>query len=134
MKTIGNLLWNILFLGFMTAASTWLLGALLTLTVVAAPIGLGLMQLGILLFWPFGNTMVSRSELIDGKEQNVLWKTYSIVIAIIYFPFGLILAFFALIQAVCLCFTIVGIPVALVVFKSLSTFLNPVNKIRVPKL
>ena len=79
MKTIGNLLWNILFLGFMTAASTWLLGALLTLTVVAAPIGLGLMQLGILLFWPFGNTMVSRSELIDGKEQNVLWKTYSIV-------------------------------------------------------
>lgn len=133
MKTIGNLLWNILFLGFMTAASTWLLGALLTLTVVAAPIGLGLMQLGILLFWPFGNTMVSRSELIDGKEQNVLWKTYSIVIAIIYFPFGLILAFCALIQAVCLCFTIVGIPVALVVFKSLSTFLNPVNKVRVPK-
>ena len=133
MKTIGNLLWNILFLGFMTAASTWLLGALLTLTVVAAPIGLGLMQLGILLFWPFGNMMVSRSELIDGKEQNVLWKTYSIVIAIIYFPFGLILAFCALIQAVCLCFTIVGIPVALVVFKSLSTFLNPVNKVCVPK-
>ena len=35
----------------------------------------------------------------------------------------------AIIQVVVLCITVVGIPAAMVVAKSLGTFLNPVNKI-----
>ena len=51
MKTIGNILWHFPFFGFVTAICTWLFGAILTATVIAAPIGLGLMEYGKLLFW-----------------------------------------------------------------------------------
>lgn len=126
MKTIGNILWHFPFFGFLTAAFTWLFGLLLTITVVAAPIGLGLMEYGKLLFWPFGNAMISKTQL-EG-EQNKAWKTYSLIVTIIYFPFGLFLTVCAVLQVFALCITIVGIPAAMVVAKSLTTYLNPVNK------
>jgi uncharacterized membrane protein YccF (DUF307 family) len=126
MKTLANVLWHIPFLGFISASLTYLLGILLTLTVVASPIGLGLMEFGKFLFFPFGNAMVSGSIL--GKKQNVIWKTYSTIIMILYFPLGIILTIIGILQIIGLCITIIGIPLALVVAKSLGTYLNPVNK------
>ena len=127
MRTLGNILWHIPFCGFVSAISVYLLGLLLTVTVVAAPIGLGLMEFGKFLFWPFGQTMVSKADI--NLEQNAWWKTYSSIVMVIYFPLGLILAAVAIFQIVGLFLSIIGIPVALVVAKSLSTYLNPVNKI-----
>jgi uncharacterized membrane protein YccF (DUF307 family) len=49
MRAVGNVLWHFPFLGFVSAIFTYLLGLLLTITVVAAPIGLGLMEFG--KFW-----------------------------------------------------------------------------------
>ena len=46
MAALGNVLWHIPFLGFMNAIFTYLVGLLLTITVIAAPIGLGLMETG----------------------------------------------------------------------------------------
>ena len=126
MNTLGNIIWHIPFLGFITAISTWIFGLLLTLTIFAAPIGLGLMELGKFLFWPFGNVMVNKNTL--SIEQNILWRTYSTIVAIIYFPFGLLLTIASVFQVIALFFSIIGIPVALVIAKSLGTFLNPVNK------
>ena len=63
MRTLGNILWHFPFLGFVTATLYWLFGALLTLTVIAAPIGLGLMEYGKFLFFPFGHAMISRDAL-----------------------------------------------------------------------
>ncbi len=126
MKTLGNILWHIPFLGFVNAIMVYLLGLLLTATVIAAPIGLGLMEFGKFLFAPFGHAMVSKSEL--NIDQNKGWKAYSTIVMIIYFPFGLILCIAAIFQVVGLFITIIGIPAALVVAKSLGTYLNPVNK------
>jgi uncharacterized membrane protein YccF (DUF307 family) len=130
MRTLGNILWHFPFFGFVSAALVWLFGALLTLTVIAAPIGLGLMEYGAFLFAPFGRAMVSKSEL--GVAQNPLWKAYSTVIMILYLPFGLIGLVVAVVQVAALCVSIIGIPVALVVAKSLGTILNPVGKQCVP--
>jgi uncharacterized membrane protein YccF (DUF307 family) len=127
MRTLGNILWHFPFFGFVTAMLYWLLGLLLTLTVIAAPIGLGLMEFGKFLYLPFGRAMVSRSELKG--EQNVLWKSYSTIIMILYLPFGLVFVVLSAIQVVASCISIVGIPVALVIAKSLGTVLNPVNKV-----
>lgn len=127
MRTLGNILWHIPFLGFVTATFYWLLGLLLTLTVIAAPIGLGLMEFGKFLFAPFGHAMVSRADL--NVDQNPLWKSYSTIIMIVYLPFGLVFAAICAIQAFASCLSLVGIPVALVIAKSLGTVLNPVNKI-----
>lgn len=126
MKTLGNILWHIPFLGFITAILVSLFGLLLTATVVAAPIGLGLIQYGKFLFAPFGHAMVSKSEL--DIKQNVVWKAYSTIIMILWIPFGLVLCIFAVVQIVAMFISILGIPVALVVAKSLGTYFNPVNK------
>ncbi len=126
MKTLGNILWHIPFLGFVNAIVVYVLGLILTATVVAAPIGLGLMEFGKFLFWPFGHAMISKKEL--NKEQNPAWKTYSTIVMVLYFPFGLILAILGAFQVAGLFISLIGIPAALVVAKSLGTYLNPVNK------
>ena len=75
--------------------------------------------------------MVSKADL--EIDQNPVWKTYSTIIMILYLPLGVLLLLVSVIQVVALCLTIVGIPVALVVAKSLGTLLNPVNKKCVPQ-
>jgi len=131
MRTIGNILWHFPFLGFAQAALTWLLGLVLMVTVVAAPIGRGLMEYGKFLFAPFSKSMVSRSAL--GEQQNDAWRAYSIVITVLYIPFGLVLAVICIVQIFGLLISITGIPLALVLAKSLGTFFNPVNKKCVPR-
>ena len=128
MKTLGNILWYFPFF-VLSAILVYLFGLLLTITVIAAPIG-WIDGLGKFLFWPFGNAMVSKSDL--NEEQNSAWKVYSTIVMIIYFPFGLFLSIIAVIQVIGLFITIIGIPAALVVAKSLGTYLNPVNKKCVP--
>lgn len=130
MKTLGNILWHFPFFGFISAIFAFLFGTILTLTVVAAPIGLGLIQYSKFLFWPFGNAMVSKADL--NIEQNKYWAIYSKIVMILYFPLGLICAICGVIQVACLFCSIIGIPSAIVVAKSLGTYLNPVNKKCVP--
>jgi len=131
MRTLGNILWHFPFLGFLSALGTFLLGALLVITVVGAPIGLGLIQLSKFLLAPFTNSMVSGSEL--NMDQNQLWKSFGFIVRILYFPLGLFLAVVVIFQIAGLFISIIGIPIALVLAKSLSTYFNPVNKKCVPK-
>lgn len=126
MRTLGNILWHIPFLGFLSALVTFLLGSLLVITVVGAPLGLGLIQLSKFLLAPFSNSMISGKEL--NQDQNKLWQSFGFIVRIIYFPFGLFLVIVTILQIVGLFISIIGIPVALVLAKSLATFLNPVDK------
>lgn len=114
----------------MTAFATFIIGGLFTITVIGAPIGLGLIQLSKFLLTPFSSAMISRDDL--QVEQNKAWKYFSLVIRILYFPFGLILATINIIQVGLLFISIVGIPVAMVLAKSVGTYFNPVNKKCVP--
>lgn len=130
MRTLGNILWHFPFLGFITAGFSFFMGTLLTLTVVAAPIGLGLLELGRFLLHPFGYEMVSKKDL--KTDSNRLWDLYSAIVMVLYFPFGLFLTLIAIVQIAGLFVSIAGAPVALVLAKSLGTFLNPVHKKCVP--
>ena len=130
MRILGNILWHIPFLGFVSAFCAFVFGFLLTITIVAAPIGLGLMQYAKFLMLPFSYEMISESEL--PVQQNPVWQTYSFIITILYLPFGIIALVCGVLQAIGLALTIVGIPAAIVVAKSLGTYLNPVGKICVP--
>lgn len=131
MRIIGNILWHIPFMGFASALLNFVIGSLLTLTVIGAPIGLGLIQFSKFLLAPFSYGMVSKNDL--SIEQNQLWKSYSFIIKIIYFPFGLIFTLISILQIMGLCITIVGIPIAIVIAKSLGTYLQPVGKVCVPQ-
>jgi uncharacterized membrane protein YccF (DUF307 family) len=130
MKTLGNIIWHFPFLGFVSAIWVFLIGSLLTITIVAAPIGLGLIQYSKFLFKPFSSAMVSKSDL--NVEQNEAWKLYSTIVRILYFPFGLLSFIVGIFQVVGLFISLVGIPCAIVVAKSLGTYFNPVNMQCVP--
>jgi uncharacterized membrane protein YccF (DUF307 family) len=131
MRTLGNILWHIPFLGFLSSFITFLIGGLLVLTVIGAPLGLGLIQLSKFLLTPFSSAMISKKDL--NADQNKLWQTFGIIVRILYFPFGLFLAIVTVFQIAGLFISIVGIPVAMVLAKSLGTYFNPVNKICVPR-
>jgi len=129
MRTLGNIIWHIPFLGFITALFVFIVGCLFLITLIGAPIGLGLIQLSKFLLSPFSSAMISKTDL--GEDQNKLWQAFGFIVRILYFPFGLILACLTIIQIAALFITIIGIPVALVLAKSLGTYFNPVHKVSV---
>lgn len=131
MRTLGNILWHFPFFGFLSTLATFLIGSLFLITVIGAPIGLGLIQLSKFLLAPFSSEMIDQKDL--KKDQNQLWQSFSFIVKIIYFPIGLLLVIVTIFQIAGLFITLVGIPVALVFAKSLSTFMNPVDKVCVDK-
>jgi uncharacterized membrane protein YccF (DUF307 family) len=131
MRTLANILWHFPFMGFLNALGTFLIGGLFVITIVGAPIGLGLIELSRFLLTPFSSNMINKRDL--KIKQNVLWNAYGFMVRIIYFPFGLILAIVTVLQIIGLFVSILGIPLAIVLAKSLSTFFNPVNKVCVDR-
>ena len=127
MKTLGNILWHFPFLGFLSALNSLIIGLIFIITVVGAPIGFGMIQHSKFLLTPFSKRMISDSKL--NKDKSTLWKIISIIAFIIYLPFGILTSIIVSIQ-ICLFFiSIIGIPVAVVLAKSLSTYFNPIGKV-----
>lgn len=87
MRTLGNIIWNIPFLGFVTAALVFLIGLLFVVTIIAAPIGLGLIQYSKFLLLPFSYDMVSKSEIDGDANKNILWQTYGFILKAVYVIF-----------------------------------------------
>ena len=131
MRTLGNIIWHIPFCGFLSALLAFLLGIIFIVTVIGAPIGFGLLQFSKFLLSPFSSAMVNKKDL-NIQENNQLWATFGFIARIIYFPIGLILIICTVFQLFGLFISIVGIPVALVMAKSLGTYWNPVGKVCVP--
>ncbi|OBW97291.1 hypothetical protein QV02_00800 [Gallibacterium anatis] len=133
MRALGNVLWHIPFCGFLSALLAFLMGTLLVITVIAAPIGLGLIQYSKFLLLPFNYTMISSSEM--NLQENSFWKLYGTILKILYVPFiGLPLLLITCFQILGLFISIIGIPAAIPLAKSLGTLLQPVGKICAPRL
>lgn len=126
MRTLGNILWHFPCFGFLTALVHFLLGLLLTITIIGSPIGIGLIELSKFQMSPFTSVMIPGDRIEDNR--SLLRRIFEAVIVIIYLPIGLILALATIIQIVLLVVTIVGIPAAIVLAKSLGTYFNPVGK------
>ncbi|MCB5266355.1 MAG: hypothetical protein LHW41_08980 [Candidatus Cloacimonetes bacterium] len=118
------------FFGFLSALGVFLVGGFFVITVVGAPIGLGLIQLSKFLLAPYSRCMVSKKKL--DIKQNMLWKTFGVLATILYIPFGLILCAVTIGQIIGLFISIIGIPLGIILAKSLGTYFNPVNKQCVP--
>ena len=118
-------------MGFLSALTSFLVGGLLVITIIGAPIGLGLIQHAKFLMTPFSSELINKKEI--GVRSNLAWDSFSFIARILYFPFGLILAITMIIQIVGLFLSIVGIPLAIILAKSLGTYFNPVNKICVDR-
>lgn len=109
MRTLGNIIWNIPFLGFVTAALVFLIGLLFVVTIIAAPIGLGLIQYSKFLLLPFSYDMVSKSEIDGDANKNILWQTYGFILKAVYVIFlGIPMVILSLVQIVC-CFAALSV-------------------------
>lgn len=135
MKTFLNILWHIPFMGFLVALGVAISGVIWSITIIGLPIGLGLFQFSYFLIWPHGNAMVSKSdlEIVTQEERSTVWKVFALIARILYFPFGLIHAIIMTLVAFGEFISLVGIPCGLVIMKSITTYFNPVNKVRVPE-
>lgn len=135
MRTFLNIIWHIPFLGFVFAFWYALLGLLWCITIIGIPLGIGFFQLARFFLAPFSYGMVSKEDLalVTNEQQNNVVKTYSIIVRIIYFPFGLLNALSCIALIIGECLSIIGIPYGIVWAKSLSTIFNPINKVCVPK-
>lgn len=131
-----NILWHIPFGGFVVAFFTALGGLFWCITIVGLPLGLRLLQYAKFLLWPHGHTMVNKKFVTEltGEKPNALWKSFSLIVRIVYFPFGLISVVSLAIMAFFAFISIIGIPQGLVYVKSLGTVFNPVNKVCVPSV
>ncbi len=130
MRILLNILWHIPFLGFVTAFMTFMVGGLFIITIIGAPLGLGLVELSKFLLSPYSSAMMSKKHFFI--DQDHLQKHVGFTVRILYFPFGVILISITLLQIALLYMSIVGKPAALVLYKTLRTFFNPVNTICVP--
>ena len=115
-------------MGFISAFLHYILGLLFIATVIGAPIGLGIVQYAHFLLRPFSRAMVEKPQNIN----NPAWQTYATIVWLCYLPFGVLLCILSLIQIIGLSCSVAGIPTAIVLAKSLNTYLKPINKTCVP--
>ncbi len=131
MRSLGNIIWHFPFFGFLSAFGAFLMGLLLVALIVTAPIGRGLIEYSRFLLAPYSRQMIPAKEL--RKEAGSVWAKYEQLVSILWFPFGLLLSCLLIFQIAFMFLSIIGIPLAIVLAKSVGTYLNPVGKICVTR-
>lgn len=128
MAALGNVLWHIPFLGFLSAFGLFIIGGILIVTVIAAPIGTGLWELGKFYLMPFGNRIVNAKDLGTPASTNTAWRVWGWILLVLWLPLGALFAISIAIQCLLLCITIIGIPAAIASANSIPALFNPVGK------
>jgi uncharacterized membrane protein YccF (DUF307 family) len=108
MKTIGNILWFVLA-GFWLAIGFAFSGLICCITIVGIPFGIQAFKLAGFALWPFGRTVVANDD--DSEVLEIIFNVIWLLL------FGWALFATAMVTAVLLCLTIIGIPFALQSFK-----------------
>ncbi|MGZ8619699.1 MAG: YccF domain-containing protein [Actinomycetota bacterium] len=108
MKTIGNILWFVLA-GIWLAIGYTIAGLLMCITIIGIPFGIQAFKLAGFVLWPFGRTVVAKSEALSVLDIifNVLWL----------FLVGWELFLLSIAAGLLLCITIIGIPFGIQAFK-----------------
>jgi len=113
-----NVLWLVLS-GLWLALGYALAGLIMFLLIITIPFGIASFRLANFVVWPFGRTVVKRSNSgVASTIGNVLWFILA----------GLWMAIAHLILGVFLCLTIIGIPLGLGNFKLAMVALAPLGK------
>lgn len=129
MRILGNIIWFFMA-GWILAILTYLSGLILTVLVVTAPVGLGLMEYGKFLFLPFTHDMVRKKKGSITDAVHMTYQTYANIVKVIYIiVFGIWLFIGGIFTVIGQFITIIGIPCAIVLAKSLGTIFNPVDKV-----
>jgi uncharacterized membrane protein YccF (DUF307 family) len=118
MRLLLNLIW-LVFGGLILAAGYALAALVMLLLIVTIPFGIAAARIALFCLWPFGRTLVRRSDAGAGSAiGNVIWFVLA----------GWWLALGHLITGVAMCITIIGIPLGLANFKLIPVSLTPFGR------
>lgn len=118
MRTLANLLWLILS-GLWLAIGYAVAGIVMCLLIITIPFGIASFRLAVFVLWPFGYTVVRRTDAGAASTiGNVLW----------FVLIGLWMALAHLLLGLLLCLTIIGIPLGIGNFKLAAVAVAPLGK------
>ncbi len=118
MRTVLNIIW-VIFAGFWLWVGYLIAGVVMCITIVGIPWGLASFRIARFAIWPFGRTIVAKPT--SGTFSflgNIIWLIFA----------GWWLALGHLMSGIALCFTIIGIPMAIADFKMIPISLAPLGK------
>lgn len=122
MRTILNVIW-LVFSGFWLAIGYAVAGVIMCILIITIPFGIASFRLAAYVLWPFGRTVVRRSDAGGASTiGNVLW----------FILVGLWMAIAHVVLGVALCLTLIGIPLGLANFKLAAVAIAPLGKEIVP--
>jgi uncharacterized membrane protein YccF (DUF307 family) len=122
MRTLLNIIWLVLS-GFWLALGYVFAGLVMCVLIITIPFGIQAFKLAGYVLWPFGRTVVKRSDAGAGSLiGNVIWFVFA----------GWWLAIEHLITAVALALTIIGIPFAIANVKLVAAAIAPFGREIVP--
>jgi uncharacterized membrane protein YccF (DUF307 family) len=118
MRLLLNILWFV-FAGLWMAIGYAFAALLMFILIITIPFGIASLRIAIFSLWPFGRTIVKRSDHGVGSTiGNVIWFVLA----------GWWLALMHLIGGVLLCITVIGIPLGLANFKLIPISLTPLGR------
>ena len=118
MRLVLNIIWFVLA-GLWMALGYALAALICFILIITIPFGIAALRIGLFALWPFGKTVVRRSDAgIASGVGNVIWFVLC----------GWWLALGHLVTGVLLCVTILGIPLGLANFKLIPVSLLPLGR------
>jgi uncharacterized membrane protein YccF (DUF307 family) len=121
-RVVLNVIW-LLLAGIWLAIAYAVLGLICFVLIITIPFGIASWRIAGYALWPFGRTVIRRSDAgIGSAIGNVIWMIVA----------GIWLAIGHLITGILLCLTIIGIPLGIADFKMIPISLLPLGREIVP--
>ena len=118
MKTLLNILWLVLC-GFWMAIAYVFFGIVACILIITIPFGIASFRIANYALWPFGRTIVRRSDAGAASALgNLVWIIFA----------GIWLAIGHIVTGTLLCITIIGIPLGIANFKMVPVSLTPLGR------
>lgn len=118
MRLLLNIIW-LLLCGVWMAIAYVVAGVICCILIVTIPFGIASFRIANYALWPFGRTIVRRSDAgAASAVGNVIW----VIVAGIWLAIGHVLT------GVLLCLTIIGIPLGVANFKMVPISLMPLGR------
>jgi uncharacterized membrane protein YccF (DUF307 family) len=119
MRTVLNIIW-LLLCGVWMALGYVVAGVICCILIVTIPFGLAAFRIADFALWPFGRTLVRRSDAgAPSVFGNIIWIIFA----------GWWLALAHIVTAFALAITIIGIPLALANLKLVPVSLVPLGRV-----
>lgn len=118
MRLVLNIVWFVLA-GLWMFVAYAIAAVICFVLIITIPFGIASLRIGIFALWPFGKTVVTRSDAgIASGLGNVIWFVFC----------GWWLALLHLISGILLCLTVIGLPLGLANFKLIRVSLLPLGR------